>query len=161
MGIAGFSPRFGPTPWCPMAIGRTPSRRKSSAVLVCLLLASSGSSPATAIPPQKLRPNAPSHIADRNLILDAFVFILACPSAISLFERILPRLASSSVTTQYPPLERVFQAIRNDRGQAAAHVVRCRGASPLARPHRGLVDASVGREVEPRTRKGGGPVRNA
>ena len=132
MGIAGFSPRFGPTPWCPIAIGRTSSRRKSPAVLVCLLLASSGLSPAAARPPHRLRLKVASHTTDRNLILDAFVFILASRSEIPLFERILPRLAISSVTMQYSPPERVLQATRNDRGAAAANVVRCRGPSSLA-----------------------------
>ena len=33
IGNAGFSPVLGPTPWCPIAIGRTLDRRKSSAVL--------------------------------------------------------------------------------------------------------------------------------
>src|SRR6266436_4008594 len=71
-----------------MAIGRTPSRRKSSAVLRLCSLSSSSSSPATAMPPLRLSARAPKHTNERNLIFDAFVFILTSPSQISLFENV-------------------------------------------------------------------------
>src|SRR5882672_8593439 len=105
-----------------MAIGRTASRRKSSAVLRWLSLSPSGSWPATAMPPQRLRLNVPSHTSDRNLILDAFVFILPSSSEISLFERILPRIGSTCFR-QHPSPEEAFQATRYS---LTADVVTCR-----------------------------------
>src|SRR5258708_4767686 len=57
-------------------VAGTRSRRKSSAVLRLLSLSSSGSPPATAMPPQRLKANAPSHTFDRNLVFDALIFIL-------------------------------------------------------------------------------------
>src|SRR5947209_13887948 len=68
-----------------MAIGRTSRRRKSSAVLRRLAFSSSRSSPATAMPQQRLRLNVPRHATDRNLILDTLVFILASSFQISLW----------------------------------------------------------------------------
>src|ERR1700687_5474210 len=114
MGKAGFSPVFGPTPWCPMAIGRTLSCRKSSAVLRRLPLSSSRSSPAAAIEQQRLRLNAPSPINCRNLIVDAFVFIMFSPAQIS--------LSGGGVVKKLPAVrqhlspQKDFQAIRNAKG---------------------------------------------
>src|SRR5258707_14860384 len=40
------------------------------------------------MPPQRLKANAPSHTFDRNLVFDAFIFILTSPTEISLFENV-------------------------------------------------------------------------
>src|SRR5260370_33569214 len=111
-----------------MAIGRTPSRRKSWGVLRWLCLSLSDSSPAAAMPPKRLRYNVTTPAVDRNLILDPFVFILARPPLSSMFERTFSHIASPS-GRQHLPAKKVLQAIRSAKAEPAVDVVSCRGSA--------------------------------
>src|SRR3982075_3338737 len=85
-----------------MAIGRTAIRRKSSAVLRWLSLSSSGPSPATAMPPHRVRNNVPMHNIGANFIFDVFANAFGPTSEVSPAEGTLPGIVNTS-GWQHPP----------------------------------------------------------
>jgi hypothetical protein len=62
------------------------------------------------MPPQRLKANAPSHTADRNLVFDALIFILTSPSEISLFENVGLREARRTYSGASSDKERLLKS---------------------------------------------------